>query len=287
MPAPLIESFFDPATSTLSHLVMDPETGQCALVDSVLDYQPASGRLHTDSAQRLLDRVEALGATVQWILDTHLHADHLSASAWLAERTGGRVGIGREVVQAQRHFGELFNAGPSFLTDGSQFDHLFGADDTFFIGKQEVRAWHTPGHTQACMTYLVGEAAFVGDTLFAPDFGTARCDFPGGDAIALYRSLQRILSLPPQTRLYLCHDYRPGDRPVRPWVSVEEQRSSNLHLLQGKDEATFVALRQARDRELAPPTLLLPAVQVNMRAGHLPEPENNGVSYLKIPVRQR
>ncbi len=286
MPAPLIESFFDSATSTLSHLVLDPETGQCALVDSVLDYQHHSGRLGTNSAQRLLDRVEALGATVQWVLDTHLHADHLSASAWLAGKTGARLGIGREVVQAQQYFGHLFNAGPSFRTDGSQFDRLFDEGDRFLIGKLQVQVWHTPGHTPACMTYVLDEAAFVGDTFFAPDFGTARCDFPGGDATTLYRSLQRLLSLPPRTRLYLCHDYRPGDRAVRPWVSGEEQKNSNIHLLQGRDEATFVAFRNARDRELAAPALLLPSVQVNMRAGHLPDPEDNGMSYLKIPLRQ-
>ena len=279
-----VESFFDPATATLSHLVLDLATGQCAIIDSVLDYQPNSGRTRTDNADRLIARVQALGATVQWILETHIHADHLTAAPYLASRLGGRIGVGRRVTQVQEHFGALFNAGTEFRRDGSQFDHLFDDDETFFIGKLPVQAWHTPGHTPACMTYVTGLSAFVGDTLFSPDYGTARCDFPGGDAIALFRSIRRILTLPPETRLYLCHDYRPGERPVRPWATVAEQCADNVHVREGVGLDAFVTLRSTRDAALGAPALLLPAVQINMRAGHRPPPESNGISYLKIPL---
>ncbi len=279
-----VESFFDPATATLSHLVLDPATGQCAIIDSVLDYQPNSGRTRTDNADRLIARVQALGATVQWILETHIHADHLTAAPYLASRLGGRIGVGRRVTQVQEHFGALFNAGAEFRRDGSQFDHLFDDDETFFIGKLPVQAWHTPGHTPACMTYVTGLSAFVGDTLFSPDYGTARCDFPGGDAIDLFRSIRRILMLPPDTHLYLCHDYRPGERPVRPWITVAEQCADNIHVREGVGLDAFVTLRRARDAALGAPALLLPSVQINMRAGHRPPPESNGISYLKIPL---
>ncbi|MDE1941524.1 MAG: MBL fold metallo-hydrolase [Betaproteobacteria bacterium] len=284
MPEALVESFFDPATSTLSHLVVDPDTRHCAIIDSVLDYHPNSGRTRTDSADRVIDRVRALDASVQWILETHVHADHLTAAPYLASRLGGRIAIGKRVTNVQQHFGELFNAGPEFHPDGRQFDHLFEDDETFFIGKLPVQSWYTPGHTPACMTYVMNQAAFVGDTLFSPDYGTARCDFPGGNAVSLYRSIRRILELPPQTRLYLCHDYRPGERPVRPWVTVAEQRTDNLQARDAISEEEFVALRHARDATLTAPALLLPSVQINMRAGHRPPPESNGVSYLKIPL---
>ncbi|MDE1990229.1 MAG: MBL fold metallo-hydrolase [Betaproteobacteria bacterium] len=280
----LVESFFDPATATLSHLVVDPETRHCAIIDSVLDYQPNSGRTRTDNADRLIARIQALEAHVQWILETHVHADHLTAAPYLASRLGGRIAIGKHVTRIQQHFGELFNAGPEFRCDGRQFDHLFEDDETFFIGKLPVQAWHTPGHTPACMTYVTGLAAFVGDTLFSPDYGTARCDFPGGDAGSLYRSIRRILDLPQETRLYLCHDYRPGERPVHPWTTVAAQRADNIHARDGIGLEAFVALRHARDATLTAPTLLLPSVQINMRAGHRPPPESNGVSYLKIPL---
>lgn len=280
----LVESFFDPATATLSHLVVDPETRHCAIIDSVLDYYPNSGRTRTDNADRLIARVQALEARVQWILETHVHADHLSAAPYLASQLGGRIAIGKHVTCIQQHFGDLFNAGPEFRRDGKQFDHLFEDDETFFIGKLPVQAWHTPGHTPACMTYVTGLAAFVGDTLFSPDYGTARCDFPGGDAASLYRSIRRILDLPRETRLYLCHDYRPGERPVRPWATVAEQRADNIHARDGIGLDAFTALRHARDATLTAPTLLLPSVQINMRAGHRPPPESNGVSYLKIPL---
>jgi glyoxylase-like metal-dependent hydrolase (beta-lactamase superfamily II) len=283
-----IESFFDEASSTFSHLVLDRETGQCALVDSVLDYDPKSGRTRTTGAERLVARVRELGAQVQWLLETHVHADHLSAAPWLKVQLGGRIAIGAQITTVQKTFGTLFNAEPGFARDGSQFDHLFRDGDTFAIGGLRATAMHTPGHTPACMTYLVEDgdahAAFVGDTLFMPDYGTARCDFPGGDAATLFRSVRRVLALPGDTQLYMCHDYRPGGRPLAHVSTVAEQRAANVHVHDGIAEADFVAMRQARDATLDMPVLILPSVQVNMRAGHLPPPEDNGVSYLKIPL---
>lgn len=287
-----IESFFDEATWTFSYLVLDRSTQQCALIDSVLDYDPKSGRTRTDSAQKLVDRVQALGAQVQWILETHVHADHLSASAWLRDRVGGRVAIGRQVTTVQGVFGRLFNAEPGFARDGSQFDHLLDDEETFAIGELRVRALHTPGHTPACMSYLIEDASdrsteralFVGDTLFMPDVGTARCDFPGGDAPTLYRSIRKLLALPPDTKIYLCHDYPPAGRALCNVCTVADQRAANIHVRDGVSEADFVAMRRARDATLQMPVLILPAVQVNMRAGHFPPPEDNGTSYLKIPL---
>jgi glyoxylase-like metal-dependent hydrolase (beta-lactamase superfamily II) len=287
-----VEGFFDPATWTVSYLVLDRETLQCALVDSVLDYDPKSGRTDTASADRLIARVRDLGAQVQWILETHVHADHLSAAPYLRQALGGRLGIGQQVTAVQQVFGTLFNAGPDFARDGRQFDHLFRDDESFAIGGLRARALHTPGHTPACMTYVVtaGEgaeaemAAFVGDTLFMPDYGTARCDFPGGDARTLYRSINKVLSLPPHTRLYMCHDYQPGGRDVQFVSTVAEERATNVHVRDGISEDAFVAMRRARDATLDMPTLILPSVQVNMRAGELPPAEDNGVRYLKIPL---
>jgi glyoxylase-like metal-dependent hydrolase (beta-lactamase superfamily II) len=283
-----VESFFDEASSTFSHLVLDRATGQCALVDSVLDYDPKSGRTRTTGAERLVARVRELGAQVQWLLETHVHADHLSAAPWLQAQLGGQIAIGAQITTVQKTFGTLFNAEPGFARDGSQFDHLFHDGDTFAIGGLRATALHTPGHTPACMTYLVDggstHAAFVGDTLFMPDYGTARCDFPGGDAATLFRSVRRLLALPGDTQLYLCHDYRPGGRPLAHVSTVAEQRAANVHVHDGIAEADFVAMRQARDATLDMPVLILPSVQVNMRAGHLPPPEDNGVSYLKIPL---
>ena len=283
-----IESFFDEASSTFSHLVLDRETGQCALVDSVLDYDPKSGRTRTTGAERLVARVRELGAQVQWLLETHVHADHLSAAPWLQAQLGGQIAIGAQITTVQKTFGTLFNAEPGFARDGSQFDHLFRDGDTFAIGGLRATAMHTPGHTPACMTYLVEDgdarAAFVGDTLFMPDYGTARCDFPGGDAATLFRSVRRVLALPGDTQLYMCHDYRPGGRPLAHVSTVAEQRAANVHVHDGIAEADFVAMRQARDATLDMPVLILPSVQVNMRAGHLPPPEDNGISYLKIPL---
>ena len=283
-----VESFFDPATSTFSHLAWDPGSRQCAIVDSVLDYDPKSGRTNTDSADRLIARVRELGLGVQWLLETHAHADHLSAAPYLQKMVGGRIAIGRHIVEVQQIFGKLFNAGPSFRDDGSDFDHLFDDEEIFEIGDVPVRVMHTPGHTPACVSYLVldGDApfAFVGDTIFMPGYGTARCDFPGGDAATLYRSIRKLLRLPSNTRLFLCHDYpAPGAEP-RGLTTVAEQRAGNVHVREGIAEADFVAMRRARDATLAMPVLLLPAIQVNMRAGHLPPPEDNGVRYLKIPL---
>lgn len=289
MPQPLaIEHFFDEDTSTFSYLVLDRSTMQCALIDSVLNYDPKSGRTSTASADKLVARVQALGAQVQWLLETHVHADHLSAAPYLQGLLGGQIAIGRHITTVQQVFGKLFNAGPEFARDGSQFQRLFEDGDRFSIGSLTARAMHTPGHTPACMTYVIEDggdsAAFVGDTLFMPDYGTARCDFPGGDAAVLYRSIQKVLALPPQTRLYLCHDYPPGGRPEAHMSTVAEQRSANIHVHTGVTEQAFVAMRHARDATLAMPVLMLPSVQVNMRAGTLPPPEDNGVRYLKIPI---
>ena len=283
-----VEGFFDADTSTVSYIVLDRATLQCAIVDSVLDYDPKSGRTSHGSADKLVDRVRALGAQVQWILETHVHADHLSAASYLKQALGGRLAIGQHITTVQKVFGTLFNAGSGFAHDGRQFDHLFADGEAFTIGSLSVHAMHTPGHTPACMTYVVDDGgqtvAFVGDTLFMPDYGTARCDFPGGDARTLYRSINKVLSLPPQTVLYLCHDYQPGGREVQFVSTVAEQREKNVHVRNGISEEEFVTLRHARDATLAMPTLILPSVQVNMRGGELPEPEANGMRYLKIPL---
>jgi glyoxylase-like metal-dependent hydrolase (beta-lactamase superfamily II) len=283
-----IEGLFDTVTWTVSYIVLDPITRQCAIVDSVLDYDPKSGRTTTKSADALIARVKALGATVQWILETHVHADHVSAAPYLKQHLGGRVGIGSHITAVQNVFGDLFNAGPAFARDGSQFDHLFNDGETFAIGNLTARAMHTPGHTPACMTYVVSNdvetAAFVGDTLFMPDYGTARCDFPGGDARTLFKSINKVLSLPADTKLYMCHDYQPGGREVRFVSTVAEEREQNIHVRNGISEEAFVTMRRARDATLDMPTLILPSVQINMRAGNLPEADSNGIRYLKIPV---
>ncbi|WP_423200604.1 MULTISPECIES: MBL fold metallo-hydrolase [unclassified Cupriavidus] len=295
-----IEAFFDPDTSTLSYLVLDRASLRCALIDSVLDYDPKSGRTRTTSADRLIARVRELDATVQWILETHVHADHLSAAPYLKRALGGQTAIGSHITTVQKVFGQLFNSDSDFARDGRQFDRLLHDGDTFRIGTLHARAMHTPGHTPACMTYVVGEreesgahaggehgehtAAFVGDTLFMPDYGTARCDFPGGDARTLYRSINKVLSLPPATRLYMCHDYQPGGRELQYMTTVADERERNIHVRDGISEEAFVTMRQARDATLSMPTLILPSVQVNMRAGELPPPEDNGTRYLKIPL---
>jgi len=285
-----VEAFYDEATSTISYLVLDRETNQCALIDSVLDYDPKSGRTCTASADRLVERVQALGAQVQWVLETHVHADHLSAAAYIKEKLGGHTAIGAEIIRVQKTFGALFNAEPGFARDGSQFDVLLMDEEGFRIGNLHARALHTPGHTSACMSYLVmdaGEQAlFVGDTLFMPDYGTARCDFPGADARTLYQSIRRLLAFPDQTLLFMCHDYLPGGRDMQYVTTVAEQRANNIHIHQGIDEDSFVTMREARDKTLEMPVLILPSVQVNMRSGHFPEPEDNGVSYLKIPLNK-
>lgn len=285
-----VEAQFDEATSTVSYLVMDLQSKQCALIDSVLGYDPKSGRTCTTSADQLIAKVATLGAHVQWILETHVHADHLSAAAYLKEQLGGSIAIGARITQVQKTFGALFNAEPGFARDGSQFDVLLEDEEVFLIGNLRARALHTPGHTPACMSYLVedgGEIAlFVGDTLFMPDYGTARCDFPGADARTLYRSIRRLLAFPDHTQLFMCHDYLPNGRALRYVTTVAEQRASNIHIHQGVSEDEFVAMREARDATLDMPVLILPSVQVNMRSGQLPEPEANGVRYLKIPLNK-
>ncbi|WP_349971755.1 MBL fold metallo-hydrolase [Pseudomonas caspiana] len=283
-----IEGLFDTHTSTLSYLVMDVQTRHCALIDSVLDFDPKSGRTRTESADQLIARVRELNASVQWILETHVHADHVSAAAYLKDKLNAKIAIGSHITAVQNVFGELFNAPTGFARDGSQFDVLLDDGATFNVGTLEARAMHTPGHTPACMTYVFevgGESvAFVGDTLFMPDYGTARCDFPGADARTLYQSIQKILTLPDSARLFMCHDYQPDGRELQYMTTVAEQRANNIHIRQGIDENEFVQMREARDATLEMPVLILPSVQINMRAGHLPEPEDNGVRYLKIPL---
>ncbi len=281
---PDVRAFFDPATWTLTYIVKDPNSSSCAIVDSVLDYEAASGRTKTESADQVIAMVEAENLTVEWILETHVHADHLSAAPYLHKKLGGQIGIGAHITDVQNIFGNLFNAEPEFRRDGSQFDRLFTDGDTFSIGGLTATAMHTPGHTPACMTYHVGDALFVGDTMFMPDFGTARCDFPGGDARVLYQSIQRLLALPPETRMFMCHDYMPNGREMKYETTVAEQKASNLHVHDGISEDDFVAMRSAKDKTLNMPTLILPSVQVNMRAGELPPAEDNGVRYLKIPL---
>ena len=281
---PDVRAFFDPATWTLTYIVKDPSSSSCAIVDSVLDYEAASGRTETESADQVIAMVESENLTVEWILETHVHADHLSAAPYLHNKLGGKIGIGAHITDVQNIFGNLFNAEPEFRRDGSQFDHLFTDGDTFAIGGLTATAMHTPGHTPACMTYHIGDALFVGDTMFMPDFGTARCDFPGGDARVLYQSIQRLLALPPETRMFMCHDYMPNGREMQYETTVGEQKASNLHVHDGVSEDEFVAMRSAKDKTLSMPTLILPSVQVNMRAGELPPAEDNGVRYLKIPL---
>ncbi len=280
-----VEPFFDPATFTYSYVVSDPETRQCAVIDSVLDYDPASGRTSHATAQRLVDYVREQDLKVQWLLETHVHADHLSAAPYLKQQLGGRMAIGDRITVVQNTFGKLFNAGTEFATDGRQFDHLFQDEETFQVGNVPARAIHTPGHTPACMTYVIGDAAFVGDTLFMPDYGTARCDFPGGDARTLYRSIQKLFALPGETRVFMCHDYKaPGRDEFLYETTIAAEREHNVHVHSGISEQQFVDMRTARDATLAMPTLILPSVQINMRGGKLPAPESNGTRYLKIPL---
>jgi glyoxylase-like metal-dependent hydrolase (beta-lactamase superfamily II) len=282
---PQIASFFDAATFTVTYVVHDPATGEAAIIDSVLDFDPNSGRTATISADAVIDYVTSHKLKVAWLLETHAHADHFSAAPYLQEKLGGKIAIGADITTVQHVFGKLFNAGTEFARDGSQFDALFRDGDTFAIGTLPVTVMHVPGHTPACIAYVVGDAVFVGDTMFMPDYGTARADFPGGDARTLFRSLRRILALPPETRLFMCHDYLPKGRIEYVWeTTVAAERASNVHAHDGITEDEFVAMREARDATLDMPRLILPSVQVNMRAGHLPPPDKNGVVYLKIPV---
>ncbi|MEE2794071.1 MAG: MBL fold metallo-hydrolase [Pseudomonadota bacterium] len=282
---PSIAGFFDEATNTVTYVIHDPKTNAAAIIDSVLDYEAASGRTTNGPADLVIEYVRKHDLDVQWILETHAHADHISAAPYLQERVGGKLGIGREIIRVQEVFGKLFNAGTDFERDGSQFDHLFDDGDAIALGSISGIALHVPGHTPADMAFIFGDAAFVGDTIFMPDFGTARADFPGGDAAQLYRSIRRLLSLPDQTRLFLCHDYKAPGRDVYAWeTTVKQQREENVHVRDGVIEEEFVAMRTGRDKELAMPKLIMPSVQVNIRGGRLPEPEANGVSYIKIPV---
>lgn len=282
---PDVRGFFDKATYTISYVVSEPRGRQCAIVDPVLDFDPKSGRTRTQAADQLIDYVRSRNLELTWILETHAHADHLSAAPYLKERLGGRIAIGEHIRTVQATFKQVFNEGDDFQTDGSQFDHLFADGDQFSIGALEGRVLHTPGHTPACITYLIGDACFVGDTLFMPDYGTARCDFPGGDAATLFRSIRRLFELPDDTRLFMCHDYMSPTRDFHAWeTTVGEERRHNVHVHEGIDEADFVRLRTARDSTLDMPALILPSIQVNMRAGQRPPPETNGVSYLKLPM---
>ncbi|MES1936022.1 MBL fold metallo-hydrolase [Salinisphaera hydrothermalis] len=280
-----VQSFFDPATNTVSYIVSDPATRHCAVIDSVLDYDPSAGRTSTESAQRIVDAIREQHLTVDWLLETHAHADHLSAAPWIQDQVGGKLAIGEHIKTVQEVFGKIFNAGTEFARDGSQFDQLFADGVEYSVGSIAARAIHTPGHTPACMSHIIGDAVFVGDTLFMPDYGTARCDFPGGDARTLYRSIQKLMALPDETRMFLCHDYLPEGRTEYRWeTTVGEQRRHNIHVHEGIGEDEFVTRRETRDATLGMPRLILPSVQVNMRAGHLPEPEANGTRYLKIPI---
>lgn len=284
-PTPQIEAFFDPSTHTVSYVVADAATGECAIIDSVLDFDPKAGRTATRSAQRIVEYVRRRGLRTRWILETHAHADHLSAAQYLKRTLGGTVAIGEHITDVQRIFAKVFNLEAGFAPDGSQFDQLLRDGGTLMIGGIPASVMHTPGHTPACVTYLIGNTAFVGDTLFMPDYGTARADFPGGDARTLYRSIQKILALPPDTRLFMCHDYGAPGRADFAWEStVQEERRANVHVKVGTEEDAFVAMRTGRDASLEMPTLILPSVQVNIRAGNLPPPEDNGVRYLKTPV---
>ncbi len=281
---PEVTAFFDATTNTISYVVRAPSSRACAIVDSVMDIDYAAGRISFEHADRIIDYVREHGLETEWHIETHVHADHLSAAPYLQQKLGGKIGIGERIVQVQDTFGKIFNEGTEFRRDGSQFDRLFADGDRYRIGSMEAFAMHTPGHTPACMTHVMGDAAFVGDTLFMPDGGTARADFPGGDARTLYRSTRRILELPDHTRLFMCHDYGPGGREIRWETTVAEQRASNIHVRDGAGEGAFVRMRTERDASLSMPRLILPSLQVNMRAGHLPPADDEGRRFLKVPI---
>ncbi len=283
--SPDITAFFDHVTNTVSYIVRDPQGHGCAVVDSLLDFDYASGRTETRSADRVIAFLREENLDLQWILETHVHADHLSAAPYIQDRLGGRIGIGEKITVVQEMFGKVFNEGTEFERDGSQFDRLFTEGDVFHIGQLRGEVLHTPGHTPACMTYVIGDAAFVGDTLFMPDFGTARCDFPGGSADDLFASIQKILSLPTDTRIFVGHDYKAPGREDYAWEStVGEQRARNVHVRQGIDSEEFVKMRQCRDEALSMPKLIIPSLQVNMRAGRMPPADEQGNTYLKVPI---
>jgi len=279
-----ITAFFDTQTNTVSYIVRDPGSNVCAIVDSVMDIDYASGRISYDSADKIIAFVREQGLEVEWLIETHVHADHLSGAPYIQGKLGGRIGIGERITIVQETFGKIFNEGTEFQRDGSQFDRLFADGDSYGIGGMKAFAMHTPGHTPACMTHVIGDAALVGDTLFMPDGGSARADFPGGDARTLYRSIQRVLALPPQTRLFMCHDYGPNGREIRWETTVAEQHEHNIHVRDGISEGAFVAMREARDATLPMPRLIIPSLQVNMKAGELPQPDESGKRFLRVPL---
>ena len=282
---PVVRTFFDEATFTATHVVHDPATLRAAIIDSVLDFDQPSGRTSHASADAIIDYVRDDGLMVEWQIETHAHADHLSAAPYLQEKLGGRIVIGQHIQTVQTVFGEIFNEDDRFARDGSQFDRLMEDGETFRLGEIEGMVLHTPGHTPACMVWIIGDALFTGDTLFMPDYGTARADFPGGDARTLYRSIHRLLALPDATRVFLCHDYKAPGRDTYAWeTTIAAERTANVHVHEGVSEEAFVAMREARDKTLSMPRLILPSIQVNMRAGHLPDPESNGTRYLKLPL---
>ena len=281
---PEVTAFFDKETNTISYVVKDPASASCAIIDSVMDIDYAAGRISYQSADAIIDHVRKNGLVVEWLIETHAHADHLSAAPYIQEKLGGKLGIGEHITTVQEVFGKVFNEGTAFRRDGSQFDRLFKDGDTYRIGSMNAFVMHTPGHTPACTTHVIGNAAFVGDTLFMPDGGTARADFPGGDARILYRSIKRVLELPEKMRLFMCHDYGPNGREIRWETSVAEERTHNIHVRDGVSEDEFVAMREARDKTLAVPKLIVPSLQVNIRGGRLPEPDESGNRYLKVPV---
>lgn len=285
MQTPEVTGFFDEATYTISYVVADPDTKRCAIIDSLLDFDQTSGRTSTESADQLISFVREHGLACDWIIDTHVHADHLTAAPYIKQELGGKTAIGDQISTVQRVFKAIFNEGQAFHTDGRQFDHLFEDGETYLIGGIEARAIHTPGHTPACMSHLIGDALFVGDTIFMPDFGTARCDFPGGDAGTLFDSIQKLFELPDKTRMFLCHDYKAPGRDVFAWeTTIGEQKRSNIHVKTGTSRDKFIKMRTERDATLAMPKLILPSVQINMRAGDMPPPEDNGQRYMKLPI---
>jgi glyoxylase-like metal-dependent hydrolase (beta-lactamase superfamily II) len=281
---PEVTAFFEAQTNTVSYVVRDPASTSCAVIDSVLDIDYAAGRITYDSADAIIAHVRTHGLTLEWLIETHVHADHLSAAPYIQAQLGGKIGIGEHICTVQETFGKIFNEGTEFQRDGSQFDRLFTDGDTYRIGGMRAFAMHTPGHTPACMTHVVGDAAFLGDTLFMPDAGSARADFPGGDARALYRSIRRVMALPLQTRLFMCHDYGPNGREIRWETTVADQRTHNIHVRDGISEDEFVEKREARDKTLAMPRLIIPSLQVNMKAGELPPPDESGRRFLKVPI---
>ena len=281
---PEIKAYFDTPTNTVSYLVTDPVTKKCAVVDSVLNFDYPSGTISYAQADEIIGDITDQGLTLDWLIETHVHADHLSAAPYIQEKLGGKIMISKEITVVQNIFGKVFNAGTEFERDGSQFDMLLADGDTYQVGSIDAKVLHTPGHTPACMAHVIGDAVFVGDTLFMPDGGSARADFPGGDARTLYQSIQKIFTLPDDTRMFICHDYMPGGRDVKWETTVGEQKRDNIHVGKGNSEEDFVAMREARDATLGMPTLIMPSIQVNMRAGHMPQAEDNGSTYLKVPV---